>query len=274
MSHSMPSFWTPWGTLITGEECWETAAAGSTSAVRPAIRAQESRSTAPAILDPVTPASNDGAEFVHQNVIPRTSHEGIQFDRLGNMYFIDELNGGNIYKYTPEAPVRRRSDWAGPTISPRVRPSCCASATATRRTRPAPTRGFRSRRQRRRTARGPDDHGRPGRHLGRCAQHHRPAGVQGHGLSAARRHADPERSVASEYLYVTTTTTNEVYRLDLRNKRISVFANRNTIDLATGAAVGPRSQAPTTSPSTTKATSTSSRTATAASTTTSGSRRI
>jgi hypothetical protein len=41
-----------------------------------------------------------------------------------------------------------------------------------------------------------------------------------------------------EFLYVTTTTTNEVYRIDLRNQRISVFANRSTIDLATNAAVG------------------------------------
>jgi secreted PhoX family phosphatase len=41
-----------------------------------------------------------------------------------------------------------------------------------------------------------------------------------------------------EYLYVTTTTTNQIFRLDLRNQRISVFADRNTIDLATGVAVG------------------------------------
>jgi secreted PhoX family phosphatase len=41
-----------------------------------------------------------------------------------------------------------------------------------------------------------------------------------------------------EYLYVTTTTTNEVYRLDLRNNTISRFADRSTIDLATTAAVG------------------------------------
>ncbi len=33
-----------------------------------------------------------------------------------------------------------------------------------------------------------------------------------------------------EYLYVTTTTTNEVYRLDLANQTISVFANRATIE--------------------------------------------
>ena len=36
-------------------------------------------------------------------VVPRTSHEGIQFDKVGNMYFIDELNGGNIDKYKPLA---------------------------------------------------------------------------------------------------------------------------------------------------------------------------
>ena len=36
-------------------------------------------------------------------MIPRTSHEGIQFDKAGNMYFIDELNGGNVYKYTSAA---------------------------------------------------------------------------------------------------------------------------------------------------------------------------
>ena len=41
-----------------------------------------------------------------------------------------------------------------------------------------------------------------------------------------------------QYLYVTTTTTNQVYRLDLKNQKISVFADRSTIDLATGVAVG------------------------------------
>ena len=43
------------------------------------------------------------ADFVHQNAVPRTSHEGIQLDKVGNMYFIDELNGGNIYRFTSAA---------------------------------------------------------------------------------------------------------------------------------------------------------------------------
>ena len=46
---------------------------------------------------------------MHQNVIPRTSHEGIQFDKAGNMYFIDELNGGSLYKYTPAAKLGETS---------------------------------------------------------------------------------------------------------------------------------------------------------------------
>lgn len=77
-------FWTPWGTLITAEESWTTAAGGSTS---PYGRVFEfvNPLTAPAILDPLSPMSNDGALFVHANVIPRTSHEGIQFDKDGNM---------------------------------------------------------------------------------------------------------------------------------------------------------------------------------------------
>ena len=47
-----------------------------------------------------------------------------------------------------------------------------------------------------------------------------------------------QASAGIEFLYVTTTTTHETWVVDLRNQRISVFANRRTIDLATGAPVG------------------------------------
>ena len=97
-----PSFWTPWGTLIVAEESWATAVAGSTSPYGRLFELQNP-TQAPAILNPVTAVSSAGAAFVHQNVIPRTSHEGIQFDSDGNMYFIDELNGGCLYKYTSAA---------------------------------------------------------------------------------------------------------------------------------------------------------------------------
>jgi Bacterial protein of unknown function (DUF839) len=33
--------------------------------------------------------------------IPAVAHEGLRFDRRGNLYFIDEDNSGSIYKYVP-----------------------------------------------------------------------------------------------------------------------------------------------------------------------------
>ena len=98
-----PSFWTPWGTFITGEEEWCTAVAGCTTNIWGRLHELTNPIDAPGILNPVTPASNVGAEFYHRNVVPRVAHEGIQFDKARNMYFIDELNGGNIYKFTSAA---------------------------------------------------------------------------------------------------------------------------------------------------------------------------
>jgi hypothetical protein len=47
-----------------------------------------------------------------------------------------------------------------------------------------------------------------------------------------------------ELLFMATTTTNETYVLNLRERTIAVFADRNTIDLATGLAVGPALASP------------------------------
>ena len=98
------SYWTPWGTFITAEESWCTDAAGCTSSEHGRLFEFLNPLSAPGIQEPVGVASNSGAGFVHQNIIPRTSHEGIQWDRAGNMYFIDELNGGSVYKYRPAWP--------------------------------------------------------------------------------------------------------------------------------------------------------------------------
>ena len=96
------SYWTPWGTFITAEEAWCTAPRRLHDQPYGRLFELKNPLTAPDIRAGDR-ASNDGADFVHQNVIPRTSHEGIQFDSAGNMYFIDELNGGSLYKYTPAA---------------------------------------------------------------------------------------------------------------------------------------------------------------------------
>jgi uncharacterized protein len=232
-----PSFWTPWGTLVTGEENWCTSETGCTSNTHGRLFEFKNPVDAPAITGPLTPGSNDGADFVHQNVIPRTSHEGIQWDKAGNMYFIDELNGGNLYKYTSAAEFAQvkngREDYfaAGQTFVLRVGDGNTPNATGSY-VWVAIT----------------DINGNP---LPGALTITDPNGVTSVDARnttnlPAFKGTDYQRPEDSqiqtvngrEYLYVTTTTTNEVYRLDLRNHRISRFADRSTIDLATGIAAG------------------------------------
>jgi uncharacterized protein len=231
------SYWTPWGTFITAEESWTTApGVGSTS---PYGRLYELKNPlkAPGIYGTVTPASNLGADFVHQNVIPRTSHEGIQFDAAGNMYFIDELNGGALYKYTPYADFRKvlrgRADYfaAGQTFVLRVGDGATPNATGAYTWVPITT---------------PMGQGLPGTLV--ITDVNGVVSVDGRNTTdlPAFKGTDYQRPEdlqvqrvrGREFLYVATTTTNEVYRLDLAAQTISVFANRASIDLATGAPVG------------------------------------
>ncbi len=231
-----PSFWTPWGTFITAEESWVTAPLGSTS---PYGRLFELKNPigAPGITGTPTPFSNVGADFVHQNVIPRTSHEGIQFDKDGNMYFIDELNGGSLYKYTSAAKFEHvkngHADYfaAGRTFVLRVGDGNTPNATGAYTWVPitnaigaalpgaltiTDVNGVTS----------VDARNTTNLAAFKGTDYQRPEDMQ---IQQIR---------GREYLYVTTTTTNEVYRLDLRRNTISVFADRNTIDLATGLPVG------------------------------------
>jgi secreted PhoX family phosphatase len=226
------SYWTPWGTFITAEESWSTAAAGSTS---PYGRLFELKNPldAPGITGPITVDSNNGADFVHQNVIPRTSHEGIQFDKAGNMYFIDELNGGSVYKYTSAASLEDVKEGiadyfaAGTTYVLRVGDGNTPNATGAYAWVPftdanglglpgtltiTDTNGVTSV-DARNTTELPAFKG---------TDYQRPEDLQIQTVNGR------------EFLYMTTTTTHEVYRLDLQNDSISVFANRASIDLATG----------------------------------------
>lgn len=81
------SRWTPWGTYLTAEESWGTG------------------STKGRIFEVTNPLAAPGSvNFVERSIIPRVSHEGLSFDSQKNMYFIDELNGGSIYKYVSATP--------------------------------------------------------------------------------------------------------------------------------------------------------------------------
>lgn len=88
------SRWAPWGGYLTGEESW---GAGSTKG-----RLFE-------VTNPVTAGPN-GGDFARRNIIPRVSHEGLAFDRAKSLYFVDELNGGSLYKYVSANPNATTGD--------------------------------------------------------------------------------------------------------------------------------------------------------------------
>jgi hypothetical protein len=227
------SYWTPWGTYITAEESWCSAPAGCTTS--PYGRLFEL--TNPLTADSVSDPTGEAAQLAHRNMIPRVSHEGIQFDKALNMYFIDELNGGSLYRYTPAATwgeiVSGRKGYfdAGQTFVLRVGDGATPNATGAFTWVPitdgagAPLPGAIS---------ITDPNGITsvdGRNTTDLApfkgtDYQRPEDLQ---LQTVR---------GLERLYVTTTTTNEVYVLDLAAQTIAVFANRNTTDLATTAPVG------------------------------------
>jgi secreted PhoX family phosphatase len=232
-----PSYWTPWGTFITGEEEWLTLGEPGHPVIYGRLFELKNPTRAPAIFTPLTASSNEGARFVHRNVIPRTSHEGIQFDRALNMYFIDELNGGNIYKYVPAAHplwvLLGFADYfaAGQTFVLRVGDGNTPNATGAFSWVPFTNR-----------------FGAPLPGALTITDANGVTSVDARNTTnlAAFKGTDYQRPEdlqiqkihGKEYLYVTTTTTHETYRLDLRNQTISVFASRSTIDLATGLPVG------------------------------------
>lgn len=101
------SRWTPWGSYLTAEESWGT---GSTKG-----RLFE-------VTNPLT-AGPDGGNFVWRRILPRVSHEGLAFDRRRALYFVDELNGGSIYKFVSANPKASTGDEyfaAGQTFALRV----------------------------------------------------------------------------------------------------------------------------------------------------------
>ena len=231
------SYWTPWGTVITAEESWSAPGSAGYPTRFGRLFELTNPLDAAGIYTPVTAQSNAGADFIHRNVIPRVSHEGIQFDAELNMYFIDELNGGSLYKYTPAASGGEiksgRAGYfdAGQTFVLRVGTGMTPNATGAYTWVPITNR--------------------VGAPLPGAVVITDPAGVtsvDGRATTdlAAFKGTDYQRPEDMQiqtvgdhqYLYVTTTTTHETYRLDLQQNVITVFADRNTIDVGTGAAVG------------------------------------
>ena len=185
-----PSFWTPWGTVITGEEEWCLDAAGCSNNIYGRLFELRNPLDAPPIIGAVTTTSNINADFVHRNAIPRAAHEGMAFDKDLNFYFVDEFIGGNIYKFTSAAKWGEiksgRADFfaAGQSFVMRVGDGNTSGATGAITWVPFTDKTGTAAARR-------DYHHRPERHhLGRRPQHHRQAGVQGHRLQPPRGHSD------------------------------------------------------------------------------------
>ena len=81
------SRWTPWGTYLTAEESWS---------------AGKNKGRLFEITNPL--AEPSAIKFIQRNIIPRVAHEGLAFDKAGNLYFVDEFNGGSIYRYVSKTP--------------------------------------------------------------------------------------------------------------------------------------------------------------------------
>ena len=77
-----PCTWTPWNTIIFGEEA-----------------------TGGRFFECTNPLSPTGPfNIVWHSKVPSVAQEGMRFDAAGNLYFIDESNSGSIYKYVPATP--------------------------------------------------------------------------------------------------------------------------------------------------------------------------
>ncbi|MDP2025599.1 alkaline phosphatase PhoX [Sulfuriferula sp.] len=211
------SRWTPWGSYLTAEENFSST---TTSASNTKGRLFE-------ITNPT--AAVGSINFVQRSILPSVSHEGLAFDSNKNLYFIDELNGGGIYKYTSaNANATNGDDYfaAGQTFALKVGAGANSNATgaytwaAITDVNGVALAGVNL------TSTGAVD-GRQAQDVIASTAYNRPEDMDIINLANG-----------DEALFVATTGTNEVYLTNLTTGEMSVFANANTIDLATGLAVG------------------------------------
>jgi len=208
------SRWTPWGGYLTAEESWGT---GSTKG-----RLFE-------VTNPTTATQFTG-NLVQRSIIPRVSHEGLAFDSAKSLYFIDELNGGSIYKYVSANPnAANGNDYfaAGQTFAAKVNGGNNANAVgvlqweAITDVSGAALAGVST------LASDGTIDGRISANTVKATDYQRPEDLE------VQISAD-----GKELMYVATTTTNEVYTFNLTDNSVSLFASAATIDLATGLPVG------------------------------------
>ncbi len=212
------SRWTPFGTFLTAEESW---------GAQPQSYGRLFELTNP------TSAGAGMGNLLHRNAVARVSHEGLAFDKTNTMYYIDELNGGSIYRYTSATPNNGATFFNGGTNSVlRVGSGATDNATG--------------------ASTWVSFTNAAGTGLAGAVTITDPNGVtsvDGRATTdlAAFKGTNYQRpedleiqtlANGDQVLYVATTTTHEVYSINLATGVVNTFASRSTIDAATGQAVG------------------------------------
>ncbi|MBD9361312.1 alkaline phosphatase PhoX [Methylomonas fluvii] len=226
------SLWTPWGGYLTAEESWG---------------ASSSKGRLFEVTNATTAAANGGT-FIQRSILPRVSHEGLAFDKNNNLYFVDELNGGSVYKYVSANPFATSGDSffaAGQTFALKVGAGAQFEGT----TGPAITgastweaitdvNGG--------VLAGISAQLGDGTIDGRVSADN--AAVKGTGFNRPEDMEIQNLDNGNQFLYFTTTDSDtdgnqgtgrsRVYSIDLGTSEVKLFADSNTIDLATGLAAG------------------------------------
>ena len=210
--------WTPFGTYITAEESWGAQP-------QPYGRLFE-------LTNPVAAVANGGS-LVHANAVARVAHEGLAFDKNNNLYYIDELNGGSIYRYSSATPANGSSFFsAGTNAVLRVGDGNTANATGSFSWVPF-TQSSGAALPGAVTVTDPNGvtsvDGRASTSL--------PA-FKGTGYQRPEDLEIQTLANGDQILYVTTTTTHEVLSINLATNQVNSFVSRSTIDTATGLPVG------------------------------------
>lgn len=228
------SRWTPWGSYLTAEESW-----GNGSSKGRLFEITNS-----------TTAGANGGTFVQRNVIPRVSHEGLAFDSQNNFYFVDELNGGSLYKYVSANPNATTGDayfnkgqtfvlkvGAGGQFEGNNGPAITGAATWEAIT----------------TATGTANAATFSAMLNMGGGNFALDGRTAAGLVGGTGYNRPEdleiqTANGSQRIYFTTTDSDSngntadgrsrIYSFDVNTAEVKLFADASTIDLATGLAVG------------------------------------
>lgn len=213
------SRWAPWGGYLTAEESWGT---GSTKG-----RLFE-------LTNPVTTVDTTTSNFVHRSILPRVAHEGLAFDKNKSLYFVDELNGGSIYRYTPTAPNAADGNGyfaAGQSSVLRVGDGSAFGGTGVATWVPM-TDANGAALSGAATLSGGVVDGRATADLAafKGTNYNRPEDLEIQDLLDG-----------SQRIYVPTTDAQQVFSIHLKNDgstEVKVFVDRNTINAATGQPVG------------------------------------